>query len=373
MRKVRVGNNQSIYDIAVQEYGSLDAVSFLMSDNHIGVTGKLVPGTLLMVRDTPLDAVTVRQLRARGVSPAAGDAYRVDEWTLQSVAGTVSVLYVRINGRVLYSRGNDFYQTSPTGEQHVDTAVRATHIDSIQDKTVVSTRLNGVYIYGDDLVPSYSGKLDVALSSLVSNECYFHGLVTGDKLVVGTNNGISVGTWAGLSTTFTTLVAGIDVRSGVTVNGKAYMATDEGIKIYDGTSITTWDVSKDLPTNNIRKVYVDSRGVIWATTQTDGLIRITVNEDIIVNNTDGILAPSNHPTAVVEDRLGRMYITWVDGTNHYHTVINNGEWSTIKAPASGVPNALVNAMAHEPLRDNIYYGLSTLGLYLWDRHPLLNS
>jgi hypothetical protein len=44
---------QTLIDIAIQEYGSLAAVFQLAKDNGLEVDADLVPGTVLMINDTP--------------------------------------------------------------------------------------------------------------------------------------------------------------------------------------------------------------------------------------------------------------------------------------------------------------------------------
>lgn len=49
MRKVNTISNQSLFDIAVQECGSVTAVIFLAQANNISITDVLSPGTELKI------------------------------------------------------------------------------------------------------------------------------------------------------------------------------------------------------------------------------------------------------------------------------------------------------------------------------------
>lgn len=53
MVRITVDNNQSIWDIAIQYYGSVDGVQQLMIDNPttINFNDPIVPGTKLIIRD----------------------------------------------------------------------------------------------------------------------------------------------------------------------------------------------------------------------------------------------------------------------------------------------------------------------------------
>lgn len=73
MNKVTVKNDQTIYDIAVQEYGSIEGIFWLMEDNpELNLQDDLVVGGQLLIRDSVIDPELKSYLQENGVSPANG-------------------------------------------------------------------------------------------------------------------------------------------------------------------------------------------------------------------------------------------------------------------------------------------------------------
>lgn len=71
MKTIKVKDGQSIYDIAVQEYGELDAVWFLIDDNRLDMEKDLVPGRVLNIRDgyKPNKVLTFRPTTSKATQP----------------------------------------------------------------------------------------------------------------------------------------------------------------------------------------------------------------------------------------------------------------------------------------------------------------
>ncbi len=68
--KVTVKDGQTLADIAVQEYGSLAAVTELALLNGIAVTDIPSPGSELLLPDAVYDRTMEDYCKANGVSPA---------------------------------------------------------------------------------------------------------------------------------------------------------------------------------------------------------------------------------------------------------------------------------------------------------------
>ncbi|QSS96580.1 hypothetical protein [Psychroflexus sp. ALD_RP9] len=49
MNEVKVISGQSVFDIAIQVYGTIEGLSLLCLENNISITEELVPGQLLQV------------------------------------------------------------------------------------------------------------------------------------------------------------------------------------------------------------------------------------------------------------------------------------------------------------------------------------
>lgn len=74
---IRVGARQTLEDLALQHYGTLEGVGLLLAHNRAqltaGLTTPLTPGMELQVlRDGALNPDLVDQLKAQGVIPANG-------------------------------------------------------------------------------------------------------------------------------------------------------------------------------------------------------------------------------------------------------------------------------------------------------------
>lgn len=68
--KVTVRAGQTLADIAIQEYGSLEAVFTLAWENGVSPTGELSGGTVLMRPDAVFDREMELYCRNNHVSPA---------------------------------------------------------------------------------------------------------------------------------------------------------------------------------------------------------------------------------------------------------------------------------------------------------------
>lgn len=67
--KVKILPNQTLSDIAVQEYGSEDAVFALAKENDISVTEELTPGAELKCPSVVFNSEMQKYCRDNGVSP----------------------------------------------------------------------------------------------------------------------------------------------------------------------------------------------------------------------------------------------------------------------------------------------------------------
>ncbi len=72
MSKVVVIQDQTLFDIAIQEYGSVEGVIQLAVDNDISITEVLSPGMALDISVEPIDVDIVSYYKAHGLKPATG-------------------------------------------------------------------------------------------------------------------------------------------------------------------------------------------------------------------------------------------------------------------------------------------------------------
>jgi LysM repeat protein len=74
MKTVIVRNNQSLWDIAIQEYGTVEAVFDLAMANGLGITDILTAGQVLNVPESEyVNAEVVAYYRKNDLHPATGE------------------------------------------------------------------------------------------------------------------------------------------------------------------------------------------------------------------------------------------------------------------------------------------------------------
>lgn len=63
MRSIEVKYGQSLFDIALQYYGSIEAVFWIVEDNNLnGIVDNVFEGDLLQIRDTVMNKQIVTEL-----------------------------------------------------------------------------------------------------------------------------------------------------------------------------------------------------------------------------------------------------------------------------------------------------------------------
>lgn len=68
--KVKVKDGQTLADISIQEYGSMEAAMELARANGMSITDIPAPGSELQLQDAVYDKTMADYCRANGVSPA---------------------------------------------------------------------------------------------------------------------------------------------------------------------------------------------------------------------------------------------------------------------------------------------------------------
>lgn len=77
-------DGQSLFDIAIQEYGSVEAAFALAVANDIGVTDELTPNTLLQ-RTSTVNKRVVDYYKLKGLKPATSSIAIDDEVQLTGI------------------------------------------------------------------------------------------------------------------------------------------------------------------------------------------------------------------------------------------------------------------------------------------------
>lgn len=70
MRSVVAHRNQSLLDIAIQEYGSVEAVVDIAMENDLSITDPLTPGQVILIPGDPIDSDIVTYYANRNIKPA---------------------------------------------------------------------------------------------------------------------------------------------------------------------------------------------------------------------------------------------------------------------------------------------------------------
>jgi hypothetical protein len=73
-KKITVQPNQSVYDIAIQEYGSVEGVFLLMQDNPLIITSldvNLIMGTRLQILSLPLNKEIISYYKDNHIIPVS--------------------------------------------------------------------------------------------------------------------------------------------------------------------------------------------------------------------------------------------------------------------------------------------------------------
>jgi hypothetical protein len=87
VKKITVLPNQSIWDISVQYFGSVDGVKQLILDNpnSCDFENSLVPGTLLVIQDAPINKAVVEYFDNRIIKPATAiESPIISGWILDT-------------------------------------------------------------------------------------------------------------------------------------------------------------------------------------------------------------------------------------------------------------------------------------------------
>ena len=70
-KKIEVQNNQTIYDIAIQEYGDVEGVKQILNDNPgIDLDVDIVPKSILIIGADPINKEVVEYLKIHDIKPA---------------------------------------------------------------------------------------------------------------------------------------------------------------------------------------------------------------------------------------------------------------------------------------------------------------
>ena len=96
-----------------------------------------------------------------------------------------------------------------------------------------------------------------------------------------------------------------------------YLGTYNGLSVYDGLSVKSYNYDQGLPNGFIGELFEDSKGYIWIGYGDKGLVKWKDGKVLkYLTKDDGL--PSNNVNAIAEDNEGKLYI----GTSHGLAVYN---------------------------------------------------
>lgn len=77
MKVVEIKYGQSLFDIAIQEYGSVEGVFWLVEDNNLsGIVDNVYEGDTLNVRETIINKQVITDLREKTIATLYSDKER---------------------------------------------------------------------------------------------------------------------------------------------------------------------------------------------------------------------------------------------------------------------------------------------------------
>lgn len=70
--EVKVKPGQTIYDLALQEYGSIEGVVIIAQENDLDLEEDLVEGSTIRINSNPIDQSIVNYYKDNGIFPKSG-------------------------------------------------------------------------------------------------------------------------------------------------------------------------------------------------------------------------------------------------------------------------------------------------------------
>jgi ligand-binding sensor domain-containing protein/two-component sensor histidine kinase len=163
---------------------------------------------------------------------------------------------------------------------------------------------------------------------------------------------------------------GRSIRNILSVKGQLWLATEQGISIWDGRSFRTLTTSDGLSDNTVFSLLKDEQGRIWAGTA-NGLTCITGEQERILRFTADF--GSNYVDALVADEQGRIWAGTNNGLFIFHpdSLLQDSTAFRHITMNDGLRSMEFNLNAgFRDQRGRIFFG-STAGLVFHDvrRHP----
>lgn len=382
MSKRRPRANQNIYDLSIQHRGNLDGIGQMLIDNRealsSGVNTRVDISMLLEIPATPLAKDVKAQIDRRGIEPATGDAYQVEEWVKYSQAGIADVKCVTagINGDIWYGTGDGLSRYNivtgvttnwTTSNSTLPTMqVQCLYYDAILDCIICGTAA-GVAWYDmttwQTAITTSDGLADNDVRFIVSAASVY---------AIGTAGGLSLATtdWATISNYTTTEgLASNDLHSAVVIGTVLWFTSDAGLHMMDDALLEIYDSGDGMLDDECTHICTDQLGRLWIATAAGINVYDGIN---FLAYTDADRLQSNSTGPMVLDRLGVLYIADKLSGSNTLSAVRWPDWQLITNVTSSLPNANIQGLAVDAM-DNIWIATETAGLWRWNRNPLINQ
>jgi ligand-binding sensor domain-containing protein/signal transduction histidine kinase len=260
-------------------------------------------------------------------------------------------LWIRTQGSILRYRGGAFEDiTSDLTPGSFITAMSRTFSGGV----LLSNLMDGEILYGKN------GFKILASSTIFKTALVISLAETPDgKIWIGTR---SDGLFCLTNGQITSVSEGLPDRKinslSAMKNGKMWIGTDNGLALWDGTSITTKDVPPALNHAQISALMQDRDGNIWIGTSR-GLVRMSARDGSLLQEPDN--GPQSEITALREDREGNIWIGSSQGIER----LRDSPFVTYSV-AEGLP-AESSGPIYLDGEDRAWFGPSNGGLY-WMRN-----
>jgi signal transduction histidine kinase/ligand-binding sensor domain-containing protein len=94
-------------------------------------------------------------------------------------------------------------------------------------------------------------------------------------------------------------------------DGRIWVATGGGLAEFDGTAFRLHSAPRELPTNRLFALDVDTDGTVWITTDADGLVRYRNGRSDVITTRKGL--PVDKILSLVDDEKGNLWFGTVRG------------------------------------------------------------
>lgn len=94
-------------------------------------------------------------------------------------------------------------------------------------------------------------------------------------------------------------------------DGRMWFATGGGLAEFDGTAFRLHSAPRELPSNRLFALDVDTDGTVWITTDADGLVRYRNGRSSVITTRNGL--PTDKILSLVDDGKGNLWFGTVRG------------------------------------------------------------